>query len=172
MSVEEELIERYKRLGEDFENRYVEGDLRYFCAEFIVKTSHPYNFNLGKFGNLCKKKEKQGIGYLADVILTLDKDNILKPNTKKNIENVSRAFYDNYRRWIHIGTKSDLVKKWEELNIKHSSYPLNYKWKTYTNIYPDDIIDWLDLYFEDYINRRINVQALLLERKKFLRLSL
>ena len=172
MGIEEELIERYKGLGKDFENRYVESDLRYFCAEFIVKTSLPYNFNLDKFRNLCKEEEKQGIGYLADVILTLDKDNILKQDTKKNIENTSKTFYDNYKRWIHIGTKSDLVKEWEELNIKHSSSLLNCKWKTYTSISPDDIIDWLDLYFEDYTNGRINVQALLLERKKFLRLSL
>lgn len=172
MGIEEELIERYRNLGKDFENRYVEGDLRYFCAEFVVKTSRPYNFNLGKFRNLCKKEEKQGIGYLADVILTLDKDTILKPDTKKNIEDISKTFYNNYSRWIHIGTKSDLTKKWAELSIKHSSSPLNYKWKTYTPLNPDDIIDWLDLYFEDYINGRINVQALLLERKKFLRLSL
>jgi len=165
------IIERYRGLGEDFENRYVEGDLRYFCAEFIVKTSSPYDFDTDKFRNICKKREKQGIGYLAEVILTLDK-NILKPDTKKNMENVSSAFYDNYKRWMHIGTKSDLVKKWEKLSIKHSSYPLNYKWKTYTNIDTDDIIDWLDLYFEDYINGRANVQALLLERKKFLRLNL
>ena len=52
MGSEKEIIKRYRKIGEDFPNRYVEGDIRYFCAEFIAKTSSPHQFSPDKLEKL------------------------------------------------------------------------------------------------------------------------
>ena len=168
MGSEKEIIKRYRKIGEDFPNRYVKGDIRYFCAEFIAKTSSPHQFSPDKLEKLCNRQQKQGIGYLSDIILTLNEDKILKEDTKNNIERISQTFYSPYKNWIHIGQGSNLAQQLAEVDPKTR---LNHKWKVYPIIEADDILDWLDLYFEDYMNERVNTQELLLNKKKFLRLS-
>src|SRR3989344_2538487 len=172
MGSEKEIIKRYRKIGEDFPNRYVEGDIRYFCAEFIAKTSSPHQFSPDKLEKLCNKQQKQGIGYLSDIILTLNEDKVLKEDTKNSMKKISQTFYDQYENWIHIGQKQDLIKKLSEAELEYSPHLYNHKWKVYPIIETEDILDWLDLYFEDYMNGRVNTQELLLNKKKFLRLSL
>ncbi|MBU3907118.1 MAG: hypothetical protein KKA64_02600 [Nanoarchaeota archaeon] len=154
------------------EFRKIEGakECKYFCTELIVKTANP-NFNPYKFAQFCTQEEKQKLGYLSDLILNLKEDNVLKQRTYKNLEKLSELFKDQYPQWVHISAKSKEVKRWMEQEPMDS---LNYKWRVYPTILPEDIFDWLDLYQGDYLKeimKKKDIRQLLLKKKGFLRIG-
>lgn len=158
MGIEEELIKEFREITDATNTQY-------FCTEFIVDSADS-RFNPYKFVELCAREEKQKLGYLADLILTLEADNVLKQRTAGNLKILSKMLQKPYNEWVHISTNSEFC---EYMMEREQKTPLNIKWKVYPVFEAEDILDWLDLYHPEYL-AGIDVSSLLFKKKGFHRL--
>lgn len=164
---ENELINYFRNLR----------DTREFCVQ-LVMYSISKQFDPQKIYGLCTREERQKIGYLSDIILTLKKDRVLEPKTTRNLNLLSKIFQDGYKRWVHVSASSDFVRGLMEKELKWVPHPeINHRWKVYPTVRAEDVLDMLDLYHKEYFNGRENIseeqaRELLYKKKGFRRLRL
>jgi len=138
---EKELVDYFRNMR----------DTREFGVQLVMYLTDNQP-DYGKVTQLCTREERQKIGYLSELALTLKKYGTLRQETVRNLRRLSETLQDSYQNWIHLSKDiSDLTRRLIEMDRKTK---LNHKWKVYPGTYAEDILDWLDLYHDEYFQSR------------------
>lgn len=133
---EKELINYFRKLR----------DMREFGVQLVLYSANN-QFDPEKIAQLCEKEERQKIGYICDLALSLQRYRVLRQETIRNLGRLSKNLQDRYQNWVHVDSSSELARKLAELDPKTA---VNHRWKVYPGTYAEDILDWLDLYHDEY----------------------
>jgi len=141
---EEELVDYFRSMR----------DTREFCVQLVIYSTKT-QFNPKNIYELCTQEERQKIGYLSERVQTLQEYGVLRQNTLRNLAKLSETLQDSYQNWVHVSASDDFVRILMEKELKWVPHPeINHKWKVYPTVSAEDVLDWLDLYHDEYFQCR------------------
>ena len=93
------------------------------------------------------------------MVLSLQrKYKVLRKETTTNLRKLSGFLQDSYRNWVHLTDGAKEVLWLMEQELKCVPYPeINHKWKVYPGTYAEDVLDWIDLYHDEYFEGRADL---------------